>query len=85
MHVQFRKSHAHAFGSAQRRTHPVCSFCAYLCSMPKADAVSTYIYLWCSGVQNKQRKRNIIIPLDPGSFADAIVQLISVSVPWKLQ
>lgn len=29
-----------------------------------------------AGVSNKTRKRNIVIPVDPGSFADAIVQIV---------
>lgn len=29
----------------------------------------------CSGVNVKTRKRNIVIPEDPGSFADAVVTL----------
>lgn len=29
-----------------------------------------------SGVSVKTRKRNIVVPVDPGSFADAVVQIV---------
>lgn len=29
-----------------------------------------------SGVTSKTRKRNIVIPEDPGSFADAVIQIV---------
>ena len=31
--------------------------------------------LFCRGAQIKTRKRNIAVPLDPGSFADAVVAI----------
>jgi uncharacterized protein YfaA (DUF2138 family) len=34
---------------------------------------------YCSGAQIKTRKRNIAVPLDPGSFADAVVQIFQDS------
>jgi hypothetical protein len=31
----------------------------------------------CSGATLKTRKRNISVPLDPGSFADAVITIIN--------
>lgn len=35
--------------------------------------------LRCSGAQIKTRKRNIAVPLDPASFADAVVEIFQDS------
>lgn len=35
------------------------------------------MFLICSGVNVKTRKRNIVVPSDPGSFATAIVQIFA--------
>ena len=37
------------------------------------------MYRCCSGAQIKTRKRNIAVPLDPASFADAVVEIFQDS------
>lgn len=41
--------------------------------------VSNLVYAACSGAQIKTRKRNIAVPLDPSSFADAVVEIFQDS------
>lgn len=47
----------------------------------RSDRVSTEPVLcqYCSGAQIKTRKRNIAVPLDPASFADAVVEIFQDS------
>ena len=42
--------------------------------LPSSDLTSCF-WLFCRGAQIKTRKRNIAVPLDPGSFADAVVAI----------
>ena len=46
-----------------------------ICPLVPGEPSQYISALWCSGVQIKTRKRNIAVAHDPGSFADAVVQI----------
>ena len=70
--MQSKRGEANACVSAQRSTGRLRD----LPPLPP-NRLTPWALFCCSGVRLKTRKRNIVVPHDPQSFADAVIDVIA--------
>lgn len=54
-----------------------CLYSVCTCRLACLWALQQILHFICSGVRLKTRKRNIVVPHDPQSFADAVIDVIA--------